>query len=161
MLIAKLEVRGSAKLEKLDHCLREIWLECCGHLSHFAFDGWQDEEFDLKSAGTVFDTNAPLTHLYDYGTTSTTWIYAVGKRRSNPTTRHSIALMARNLQPQMECMVWHEPASLLCEEYLIEKNVWSTRCEKHEHDNYGDPIALVNSPRLRMFGYTGPAEPPY
>ena len=26
---------------------------------------------------------------------------------------------------------------------------------------YGDPISLVNSPRLGMCGYDGPAEPPY
>lgn len=50
VLIAKLEVRGSAKLEKLDDYLREIWLECCGHLSHFAFDGWQGEELNMKKA---------------------------------------------------------------------------------------------------------------
>lgn len=161
-----LEVRGSAKLEKLDHYLREIWLECCGHLSHFAFDAWQGEELDMeKEMSSVFKMNVPLTHLYDYGTTSTTLVSAVGKRRGNPTTRHPIALMARNLQPRMECMVCHEPASLLCEECLIEENVWGTLCEKHaqkhEHDNYGDPIGLVNSPRLGMCGYTGPAEPPY
>ena len=27
-----LEMRGSATLEDLDFYLREIWLECCGHL---------------------------------------------------------------------------------------------------------------------------------
>ena len=30
-----LEMRGSATLEDLDFYLREIWLECCGHLSAF------------------------------------------------------------------------------------------------------------------------------
>lgn len=29
------------------------------------------------------------------------------------------------------------------------------------HDDYGEPIELVNSPRLGMCGYTGPADPPY
>jgi hypothetical protein len=33
--------------------------------------------------------------------------------------------------------------------------------KRHPHKNYGDPIPLVNSPRLGMCGYTGPAEPPY
>ena len=30
-----LEMDHSAKLEDLDHFLRETWLECCGHLSTF------------------------------------------------------------------------------------------------------------------------------
>jgi hypothetical protein len=40
-----------------------------------------------------------------------------------------------------------------------------TACEKHAkehpHENYGEPIPLVNSPRLGMCGYDGPAAPPY
>jgi len=31
-----LEMRGTAALKELDFYLRAIWLECCGHLSHFA-----------------------------------------------------------------------------------------------------------------------------
>ena len=34
-LFLDLEVRGSATLNDLDHYLRAIWLECCGHLSEF------------------------------------------------------------------------------------------------------------------------------
>ena len=30
---------GSATLEELDHYLRTIWLECCGHLSQFTIGG--------------------------------------------------------------------------------------------------------------------------
>ena len=29
------------------------------------------------------------------------------------------------------------------------------------HDEYGDPMPLVNSPRTGMCAYDGPAEPPY
>jgi hypothetical protein len=31
----------------------------------------------------------------------------------------------------------------------------------HPHEEYGDPLALVNSPRVGMCGYDGPADPPY
>jgi hypothetical protein len=33
------EMAASAKLVKLDQFLRDIWLECCGHLSQFKIDG--------------------------------------------------------------------------------------------------------------------------
>jgi hypothetical protein len=50
-------------------------------------------------------------------------------------------------------------------ECLIEEEVWGVLCSKHAkthpHSDYGDPIPLVNSPRLGMCGYEGPAEPPY
>ena len=56
-------------------------------------------------------------------------------------------------------------AAWLCTECLIEDDVWGTLCDKHAkthpHGNYGEPIPLVNSPRLGMCGYDGPAEPPF
>ncbi|GIW34664.1 hypothetical protein [Meiothermus sp.] len=33
------EVRASASLRELDQFLRDIWLECCGHLSMFEIGG--------------------------------------------------------------------------------------------------------------------------
>lgn len=35
-----LEMTGSARLAKLDHYLRSIWLECFDHLSMFTIGGW-------------------------------------------------------------------------------------------------------------------------
>ena len=34
-----LEVRADARLDTLDTFLRNIWLECCGHMSQFCIDG--------------------------------------------------------------------------------------------------------------------------
>ena len=34
-----LEMRAEAPLKKLDHYLRAIWLECCGHMSEFSDGG--------------------------------------------------------------------------------------------------------------------------
>jgi hypothetical protein len=74
-------------------------------------------------------------------------------------------LMARNLQPEASCIECQEPATYLCLECIIEDQVWGTLCDRHvkthPHEDYEDPIPLVNSPRLGMCGYTGPADPPY
>jgi len=32
-----LKVSGNSKLEELDQFLRDIWLECCGHMSAFSY----------------------------------------------------------------------------------------------------------------------------
>ncbi|MDS4020424.1 MAG: hypothetical protein RKR03_07930 [Candidatus Competibacter sp.] len=89
----------------------------------------------------------------------------MGTRQGKPTTTHPIALMARNLMPEAKCIQCDEPAAWLCTECLIEHEVWGTLCDKHAkthpHDDYGEPIPLVNSPRLGLCGYDGPAKPPY
>jgi hypothetical protein len=161
-----LEMRGSTILEDLDSYLRYIWLECCGHMSRFSIGGWRGEEIPKdRRIGEVFQGGVELTHIYDFGTSSETLIKAVGAREGKPTTAHPIALMARNLMPEAKCMECEKLAAWLCMECLIEEEKWGTLCNKHArthpHDNYGEPIRLVNSPRLGMCGYDGPAEPPY
>lgn len=161
-----LEMRGNAKLADLDHYLRAIWLECCGHMSQFSMGKRWGEEIsqDLK-AKIIFTPDTQLTHIYDFGTSSETLIKVAGMREGKPTTTHPIALMARNLMPEAKCIKCEKPAAWLCTECLIEHDVWGTLCDqhakKHPHNNYGEPIPLVNSPRMGMCGYDGPAEPPY
>jgi hypothetical protein len=90
----------------------------------------------------------------------------VETREGKPTTNKPIALMVRNLLPTSECIECKESALYLCLECLHDLNVWGTLCDRHlkkhgHKDNYGDPLPLVNSPRLGMCGYDGPAEAPY
>lgn len=165
-----LEMRGTATLADLDQYLRAIWLECCGHLSQFSVGGWDGAELGKqRKIEDVFRRGVKLTHIYDFGTSSTTQIEAVEKRTGKPTTQKPIALMARNARPEARCLVCKKPAEWLCLECMIEEDRWGALCEAHvdehveeeEHGNYGDPIPLVNSPRVGMCGYTGPADPPY
>ncbi len=163
-----LEMRGSATLEKLDHYLRAIWLECCGHLSKFTVGGWGGYEVGKgRKADDVFTIETTLRHLYDFGTTSETDIQVVEVRKGKATTKYPIALMARNNMPEMFCNVCDKPASHLCLECLYEATETGTwflcdeHAENHPHEDYGEPLPLVNSPRLDMCGYEGPAEPPY
>jgi hypothetical protein len=161
-----LEVRGSASLKDLDHYLREIWLECCGHMSQFSIGGWGGQEIaKTRRIDQVFNPDVELTHIYDFGTETETRIKALGTRAGRPTTRHPIALMVRNLKPDTPCIDCGAPATHLCMECLIEANAWGALCdehaEAHPHDDYGEPVPLANSPRMGQCGYEGPAEPPY
>jgi hypothetical protein len=163
-----LEMRGSATLEKLDAYLRAIWLECCGHMSKFTIGGWGSLDVGKsRKADDVFAKEAALLHLYDFGTTSETEIHAAGSRTGRAPDRYAIAQMARNKMPEMRCRDCGSPATHLCIECLYEatkEGAWFL-CEKHvkthPHDEYGEPVALVNSPRVGMCGYEGPANPPY
>lgn len=161
-----LEVRGSATLNDIDAYLRAIWLECCGHLSKFSIGGWGGRDIAKQHrVDAVFQGDVELTHIYDFGTSSETRIKAMGQREGPPLTNRPMVLMARNLMPEATCIECGQPATRLCTECLIEENVWGTLCKQHarthRHNRYGKPIDLVNSPRLGMCGYDGPAEPPY
>jgi len=162
-----LEMNGAATLERLDAYLRAIWLECCGHLSQFSIGGWEGDEIPIgRKIERVFASGVELTHIYDFGTPSISLIKSVGVREGRPLTRHPIFLMARNQQPERSCKVCGEPATHYCVECLIEEETETLLCARHaaEHphqENYGEPMVLVNSPRVGLCGYEGPAEPPY
>ncbi|HRW06483.1 MAG TPA: hypothetical protein P5121_15370 [Caldilineaceae bacterium] len=161
-----LEMKGSATLEALDSYLRAIWLECCGHLSQFSIGGWSGNEIaKSRQIDQVFRPDVTLTHIYDFGTESVTLIKAITTREGKALSCHPIYLMARNDPPEAQCMLCDQPAEWLCLECVYEEEASGLLCDEHAeghpHDNYGEPMPLVNSPRVGMCGYIGPAEPPY
>ncbi len=161
-----LEADGAAQLLDLDTYLRAIWLECCGHLSQFSIGGWDGEAMPMKrKIADVFPPGVVVTHIYDFGTSSETLIKAVGTRTGRPLSKYPIFLMARNTPPEEVCMECQKRAVVVCLECVYEHEVSGFLCaphaKDHPHDNYGDPMPLVNSPRVGMCGYDGPAEPPY
>lgn len=160
-----LEVNGSTTLQQVDRYLRAIWLECCGHLSQFSVERWGNEISMRRQVGKVFTPGVELNHVYDFGTSSETLVKAVSVREGRATTSHPVALMARNNMPEASCIQCGRPASKFCLECLYEEDEPGLLCDEHArshpHDDYGEPMPLVNSPRLGMCGYDGPAEPPY
>jgi len=161
-----LEMSGASNLFELDDYLRRIWLECCGHLSEFTTGGWGSRELSLRSKiSTVLQPGTTLTHLYDFGTTSYTTIRSISVRRGKPLNEHPILLMARNNPLEFVCQECGQPATWLCTECIYEHEqdglLCDTHAESHPHDDYGGPMPIVNSPRIGMCGYCGPAEPPY
>jgi hypothetical protein len=161
-----LEMKGSATMKDLDNYLRAIWLECCGHLSEFSTGGWGSNKIPMnRKIDKVFEPGVQLTHIYDFGTSSETLIKCVNVREGKPVTSRPIALMMRNVMPDCECIECKQPAAWLCMECMIEDEVWGALCDKHvkthPHEDYSEPMRFVNSPRLGLCGYDGPAEPPY
>lgn len=158
-----LEVDGTATLRDLDGYLRTIWLECCGHLSRFLAGGWNGREIAMtRKVGAVFRPGVKLVHLYDLGTDSVTRVKCVDVRQGTRTAGRPVALMARNAAPALLCQACDAPAARVCPA-CTDTGLVAALCLDHAatHDDCGDPVELVNSPRLGMCAYTGPADPPY
>lgn len=160
-----LEVSGETTLKKLDGYLRAIWLECCGHLSAFSYPGRGGRDVGMaRKVMDVLGPEAELEHVYDFGTSTVSRLKGLNVRRGVPTTRHPIALMARNVAPAYDCQECGAPATSLCMECVYDDQpgtLCDEHAEDHPHEEYGSPMALVNSPRAGQCGYDGPAEPPY
>ncbi|MFO7539847.1 MAG: hypothetical protein R6X32_17555 [Chloroflexota bacterium] len=169
-----LDVPGQTTLEELDDYLRSIWLECCGHLSAFdigevsytqLFDdgmAWREERSMDVRLDKVLAAGMEIPYQYDFGTTSELVIKvaAVTKGRATDTP---IVLMARNDTPDITCAVCDKPAEYICVEceWEVDHPFYCDNCLiEHAHgDEMG--LSVVNSPRMGMCGYDGPAEPPY
>lgn len=174
-----LEVPASAKLVDLDQFLREIWLECCGHLSAFTIGGvqyeidtgmvdamWKDlfgpsqppqsmnvRLYNILKPGLTFG------HEYDFGTTTELAgkVVAEGER---PSQSKGIRILARNQPPSIPCSECGKPAMLVCSQCIYEgPKAWLCKKCSRKHKCGEDAfLPVVNSPRVGQCGYTGGAD---
>lgn len=153
-----LEASAKATLEDLDRFLRNIWLECCGHLSAFTIKGESyDGEGDMDDVtlGKVLSSGVKFYHEYDFGSTTELALKVVSEWEGQ-VSDEAILLMARNDPPSILCESCGKPATQVCVECLWKNEGWlCNKCaKKHE---CGDDMLLpvVNSPRVGVCGYTG------
>jgi len=169
-----LEIAGQATLDQLDQYLRVIWLECCGHLSHFFINGiYYEREIEIEWAigetesmstqvADVFEEETGVEYEYDFGTTTELLISVLAVRPGNWTGK-PIRMLGRNKTPTMKCMVCRKEADWICAGCLWEdRNCFLCGQHVNEH-SHEDAMVLpaVNSPRIGMCAYEGPADPPY
>lgn len=153
-----------ATLRDLDHFLRDIWLECCGHMSEFVIEGLcyvSDRVDEIESRGmtdrltNVLQPGTKFTHTYDFGTSTELELRVVAERQSAG-AKKKIILLARNWPPEIACEVCGAPARQVCAQCSWTGAGWfCDKCaEKHE---CGEEVLMpvVNSPRVGQCGYTG------
>lgn len=157
-----IEISANATLQDLDDFLRQIWLECCGHLSSFEIGGstfisekMEPEDRSMKIAlGKVIAPDMKFEHVYDFGTMTELSLKIVSEREGLAQGK-SVRILARNNPPDIKCQCG-KPATAVCCQCNDEGVGWVCEdcAEKHE---CGEDMLLpvVNSPRVGMCGYTG------
>jgi hypothetical protein len=153
-----------ARLSDLDAFLRNIWLECCGHLSSFDIGGREylsariedsDAESMAAALGRVLTPGLKFRHTYDFGTSTELSLRVVGEIRV-ASGKGKIRLLARNIAPVFECGECERPATQICSQCMWDGDAWFCDPCALEHE-CGEEMLLpaVNSPRVGQCGYTG------
>lgn len=158
-----IEMEATAALADLDQFLRDIWLECCYHLSQFkindtsylvpvAMDGWWDPEaksMDVRLQ-KVLRVKDKFEYEYDFG--STTYLEGQLYSTRDGVLKDKVRILARNNPPEFQCLNCKAQATTICLECY---EVYCQDClVQHE---CGEEMALpvVNSPRMGVCGYAG------
>ena len=158
------EASAGASLAALDGFLRDLWLECCGHLSAFTIDSQRymsnpDSEMEESGMNVAFNkvlsTGMKFLHEYDFGTTTELVLKVVAEREVENNNK-SIRLLARNNPPAMNCASCGKPAVSACVECIYDgSGLLCEECSKNHECGEDMQLPVVNSPRVGMCGYSG------
>jgi len=158
VMFLHLLVKGDVKMKTIDNFLRDIWLDCCDHMSNF---GHKNFKVSMNhKVQDVFESRLKIFHDYDYG--STTRVFLKGLKQYKLNLNKSIILLSRNEPLKLMCVTCKtEPAVYLCTSCNWDEDAFF--CEKcseaHEEvctdfADYGS-MPVVNSPRMGVCGYEG------
>ena len=110
-----IEMQETATLKDLDQFIRDIWVECCGHLSAFIIGGMRYEscpgeasfwgpparsmDCKLKDA---FSQDQKIEYEYDFGST-TELLIKVQDYRVGMWKKDEVTILSRNNPPEILC----------------------------------------------------------
>lgn len=162
------DIPTSATLKNLDTFLRDVWLECCGHLSSFKIDEetynsspdtdsfWGKKEQGMNyKLYNVLSVDTTFIHEYDFGSTTRLKLKVVSEYE-RPISKKKVEILARNLPPEFKCSQCDKAmATNVC----ADCGDWICDECSEEHE-CGEEMLLpvVNSPRVGVCGYCGNEE---
>ncbi|MFN0203012.1 MAG: hypothetical protein ACKVTZ_15920 [Bacteroidia bacterium] len=156
----ELLVAGDCTLKKIDGFLRQIWLECCGHLSAFSDKKTRNEVPMTKKASAILFKGLVLEYEYDFGSTTLLTLKVTEEFALKP--KESITLLSRNEPLAIMCSTCgKEPAVEMCMICMYEEQaVYCKKCSKKHQKTCADAadyalMRVVNSPRMGVCGYAG------
>jgi len=147
-------VDGETTMKSIDKFLRDIWLECCGHLSKFDGAGM------TRKAETVFAKGVQVNYEYDFGSSTLLTLTVVDEYPIKADKK--IVLLSRNEPLEIMCAICKKvPATHICTVCMYDEDAeFCDKCaEKHakkceDFDDYAS-MPIVNSPRMGVCGYEG------
>lgn len=165
-----IEIKETATLRDLDIFLRDIWLECCGHLSAFNIGGISyEEEPDEDSfwdepaenmnhkLSKVLYKGMTFGYEYDFGSTTELKITVVNYRKKD-WTKEKLTILSRNNPHEYICEeCGRKPATVICTECYWESGggFLCEDCSKTHECGEDMQLNICNSPRMGVCAYEG------
>lgn len=151
-----IKAKSDIPLHKIDRFLRDIWVECCDHLSKFTDD---NSSIDMsQKIEQIFVKGRNIDYVYDFGTSTEITLSLLGELDED--NEKDIQIMIRNKEIDYECSYCHNSAIAICP-FCIYKDggLLCKSCLKNHEcvEDEGEDITLplVNSPRAGECGYDG------
>jgi len=159
-----LKISSDTKLKDLDRFLRDIWLECCGHLSAFEIQGIRyssspmaeyNEKGMSRKLGDLLDPGIKFFYEYDFGTTTNLALKVVLEGEVEKRGK-AIQLLSRNEPPSITCDNCKNIATQVCAQCVYSGEGWvCDECARKHECGEDMLLPVVNSPRVGMCGYSG------
>lgn len=179
VMFLSLWVDGKTTFADLDLYLRQIWLECCGHMSSFIDPQKRKKEKGLRAdffsnkpytapgeiakkekVANVLVKGIKLDYQYDFG--STTYLQINVIEEFQFCADNKILLLSRNEPLEILCQTCNKEIALhICSIHAgYEEALFCNKCaKKHEKDceDFADyaRMPVVNSPRMGTCAYEG------
>lgn len=157
------EIDNNATLFDLDEFLKNIWLECCGHLSEFTIagvrysgDGEEDDwggvpaKFMGVQLGNKLNVKDNFEYVYDFG--SSTRLNGQVLHAREGAINETVRILARNNLPPFPCTICQTKATKICVECY---EVYCENCILGHGCTDDLYLPVVNSPRMGVCGYDG------
>jgi len=138
----------SAHLSSVDSFLRNIWCECCGHLSAFRVG---NSEIAMSQKISSFSIGDVLLYEYDFGTPTEIIVTVLGNISRNK-QRENIQLLARNVPPEGFCVLCNAKAVMVG---AFQGELYCGECADDIPEDNEVFLQIVNSPRSGACGYSG------
>ncbi|UUX93094.1 hypothetical protein [Methanoplanus endosymbiosus] len=158
-----------ATLKDIDQKLRDVWLECCGHLSSFYIvgkeyesdppeDSYYSEGLDMADVvvGDFFSENLTGKYVYDNGSPTTLEFKVICELPYRTKEDRKTEIVARNKKPEIFCSKCGRSATYIFRLYEDPDDIFY--CDEcHAKHKCGDDawLLVANSPRSGVCGYMG------
>ena len=125
-----IQIKENATLDDLDRFIRDIWVECCGHLSVFEIDGVSyerepDDDFGWGEPAKsthhtlkqVLTTGMIFNYEYDFGSTTEIMVKVLD-HYSAQKQNEKVVILSRNNPPEFACSICGNSRSLNRERFF-------------------------------------------
>ena len=164
-----IEVSGNATLKDIDTFLRDIWVECCNHLSAFNINGVSYEDAPVKNnfwgmplmcmnckLKSVLEKGMTIGYEYDFGST-TELVITVLDSRSGFKNEDKLTILSRNNPYEFICSECGKKTAvnICCECMYDDAGYLCEDCSKTHECGEEMLLNICNSPRMGVCGYVG------